>query len=195
MQRYDRSGEGRLSLDDFCILCERVAEAAVRGAADAAGSDGGAARSGGEKGGEKGGEVLSRLQLMALFAQADVTGAHAICASQWAWARGQLAALLQTTIKAHEQRAKALRVNEEKAREEAKARAAREAKPTRSESMQASAASHAASLTGGAAARRMSAGVDAELLTRLREQRSDAAAPAAADPAAAESRLLLTMAG
>ena len=80
MQRYDRTGRGRLGWDGFQQLCARVASA-------------------------QGDVELHQLQLMALFTQADVTGERAICASQWCWARAQLAGLLSKARQLDEQRA------------------------------------------------------------------------------------------
>jgi len=74
VQKFDKGGEGRLSFNDFCSLCTRVAEVqSVK---------------------------LNSMQLFALFTQADVTGEKAICASQWCWARGQLANLLTQQLRA-----------------------------------------------------------------------------------------------
>jgi len=79
IQRFDSSSVGGLDFDAFCALCARVAEA-------------------------QGEMTLSSLQLFALFNQADVTGAKAICASQWCWARGQLATMLGQQRQAQEMR-------------------------------------------------------------------------------------------
>ena len=52
----------------------------------------------------EGGVELSSLQLLALFSQADVTGIKSICASQWCWAREQLAAIVAQQTQAHQLR-------------------------------------------------------------------------------------------
>ena len=77
MQRFDSSGEGHLDLNDFSQLCRRVARAA---------------------------DIDEPLPLIALFNQADVTGAHRICASQWAWARAELAKLVDVKVRVKEQK-------------------------------------------------------------------------------------------
>ena len=91
MHRFDASGAGTLGLDDFFGLCARIAESA--------GLE----------------EPLNQMQLVGLFTQADVTGAHRICASQWAWARGQLATMVSEQVRALERR----RMDAEAARQEA----------------------------------------------------------------------------
>jgi len=80
VQRYDTSGDGRLDFDAFVQLCAKVVAAS------------------------EGGVELSSLQLLALFSQADVTGIKSICASQWCWAREQLAAIVAQQTQAHQLR-------------------------------------------------------------------------------------------
>lgn len=69
IQRHDTSGTGRLHFADFERLCRKVME-------------------------HSNGVELTRLQLLALFSQADVTGQKSICASQWCRARAELALML-----------------------------------------------------------------------------------------------------
>ena len=69
IQRHDTSGTGRLHFADFERLCRKVMEHSK-------------------------GVELTRLQLLALFSQADVTGQKSICASQWCRARAELALML-----------------------------------------------------------------------------------------------------
>ena len=69
IQRHDTSGTGRLHFADFERLCRKVME-------------------------HSNGVDLTRLQLLALFSQADVTGQKSICASQWCRARAELALML-----------------------------------------------------------------------------------------------------
>ena len=69
IQRHDTSGTGRLHFADFERLCRKVME-------------------------HSNGVQLTRLQLLALFSQADVTGQKSICASQWCRARAELALML-----------------------------------------------------------------------------------------------------
>ena len=76
-------------------------------------------------GGGFGGEeesLISRLQMMALFSQADVTGAHHICLSQWAWARQQLGSLIEQQLRVRA----AQRVRHAEAEKEARAAAEKE---------------------------------------------------------------------
>ena len=69
IQRHDTSGTGRLHFADFERLCRKVME-------------------------HSSGVELTRLQLLALFSQADATGQKSICASQWCRARAELALML-----------------------------------------------------------------------------------------------------
>ena len=116
LQRYDRSGEGRLDLEDFCTLCAKVAEMAVAGGSSW--EEATQARSPSKQAEQP--ELISRLQMMALFSQADVTGAHNLCASQWAWARTQLAGLIEHQVKVRkareEQAAARAKVDEQQAK-------------------------------------------------------------------------------
>ena len=115
LQRFDSSGEGRLNLDDFCALCSQIGRAAVH------------TREAGKGGRGFVGEeesLVSRLQMMALFSQADVTGAHHICLSQWAWARQHLGSLIEQQLRVRA----AQRVRHAAAEEEALAAAEKEDK-------------------------------------------------------------------
>jgi hypothetical protein len=69
IQRHDTSGTGRLHFADFERLCRKVME-------------------------HSNGVELTRLQLLALFSQADATGQKSLCASQWCRARAELALML-----------------------------------------------------------------------------------------------------
>ena len=69
IQRHDTSGTGRLHFADFERLCRKVME-------------------------HSSGVELTRLQLLALFSQADATGQKSLCASQWCRARAELALML-----------------------------------------------------------------------------------------------------
>jgi hypothetical protein len=69
IQRHDTSGTGRLHFADFERLCRKVME-------------------------HSNGIELTRLQLLALFSQADTTGQKSLCASQWCRARAELALML-----------------------------------------------------------------------------------------------------
>ena len=75
VHRYDAKREGWLDFDSFSRLCAQIAARSLA-------------------------TPLSYLSLAALFSQADVTGSHHICASQWAWARTQLAALIEAQKRA-----------------------------------------------------------------------------------------------
>ena len=104
MHQYDTSGEGHLDVDAFCALCTKLGEAALEGSRK--GQTSFVLRGGGDgQGGRAEEPLLSRLQMIALFSQADVTGAHHICVSQWLWARTQLATLLEQQLRVRAGRA------------------------------------------------------------------------------------------
>ena len=80
LQRFDPDGTGTLDLAAFSKLCAKIAETA--------GLE----------------EPPSHMRLVGLFTQADVTGRHRLCASQWAWARGQFATIVADLMRTQQER-------------------------------------------------------------------------------------------